>query len=253
MQSSQVRGNPSIHRQTSGCNFWVAGKRPCDFNICSNRCCPALPPFPLLDAKVVEKTKSYASLLGYDVYFFIMPPRKTPLQQRIEKHIISKNNCWITDILCTHDGRPRMWVDGKLKFVSRLIFELYNTKIPDGYFVCHNCDNPACVNPEHLFLGTLKDNSADMVKKDRQAKGSKHGFSKLNDEQVLTIKQLLNETKLTQKAIAELFNVSRQTIVLIALNRQWKHIVYQPKTDQLSLFEVDDLVRQQRSEELDTH
>ena|SRR4028118_785172 len=185
-------------------------------------------------------------------------PRKIPLQQRIEKHIISKDNCWITDFLCTHDGRPRMWVDGKMKFVSRLIFELYNTKIPNGYFVCHHCDNPACVNPDHLFLGTLKENSADMVKKNRQAKGSKHGFSKLNEEQVLSIKQLLNETKLTHKTIAKLFDVSGETISLIARNKQWKHVVYQPsknititgnvsininnqsKAEQLSLCEVDE-------------
>lgn len=149
---------------------------------------------------------------------------KVPVLQRLEKHIISKNDCWITDLALSH-GYPVLRVDRKNIMASRLMYELhYGVKIPKDICACHKCDNPLCINPSHLFLGTKKENSEDMAKKNRSTKGTKQTKSKLTDEKVLQVKHLLAETNLTLLEIANLFNVGQSTIADIKKNRTWNHI-----------------------------
>ncbi|KKM28097.1 hypothetical protein LCGC14_1568160 [marine sediment metagenome] len=75
-------------------------------------------------------------------------------------------NCWVC-ISCspTYNGYPRVCRNGKQQKLSRYVWEKYFGPIPKGMFVLHKCDNRACINPEHLFLGTHKDNMQDMMKK----------------------------------------------------------------------------------------
>jgi hypothetical protein len=96
---------------------------------------------------------------------------------------------------------------------------VFHTKapIPKGYVVCHKCDVPDCINPEHLFLGTMQDNTQDMIAKGRKAKPY---FSKLTTQQILDIKQLLREGKLTQTQIAKKFFVGQATISEIKNDRR---------------------------------
>ena len=86
------------------------------------------------------------------------------------------------------------------------------------------CDNGLCVNPNHLFLGSQQDNMDDKVAKDRQAKGSNVGTSKLTNDEVLEIRRLCEEGQMLQYEIAEMFNVDPKTITNIKLRRQWRHI-----------------------------
>lgn len=156
-----------------------------------------------------------------------MAPKKLPISERIDKHIVSKANCWLTDLACNFDGGyPQIEINGKIRRLSRVMFELYKGEITPGKLVCHQCDNPACINPDHLFLGTPKDNSMDMIIKNRQAKGFQHGRAKLNEEKVLEIKRDLAETNLTQKEIAKKYGVSKMNISHIKNGHLWSHVKY---------------------------
>jgi len=107
-----------------------------------------------------------------------------------------------------------------MKSAHKISYLYYKGTIPENMYVLHHCDNRCCVNPEHLFLGTHKDNMDDMIKKNRQAVGSKCGASKLTDDQVRNIRA----DNRYQKDIAKDFNVSRSLISYIKRNKSWKHI-----------------------------
>lgn len=88
--------------------------------------------------------------------------------------------------------------------------------------VLHSCDNTICCNPEHLSLGTTQENVDDKVRKHRQAKGSRHGGSKLKEKDVINILSKYNN--LSIKDLSELYNVSESTIRKIKNRTNWKHI-----------------------------
>ena len=87
-------------------------------------------------------------------------------------------------------------------------------EIPEGKLVCHHCDNPRCVNPEHLFIGTYSDNAKDMV-----AKGRAWGRRKLTNKEVKHVKGLLRNGHFSQDFIARMYGVDQTTISRIALDR----------------------------------
>jgi len=103
-------------------------------------------------------------------------------------------------------------------------YYFYGVLPSSDIFVCHSCDNPSCVNPSHLFLGTPKDNTQDMVNKKRSPLGIKNGKTKLNELQIKIIKYLLKDGYLTQREIGEIFDVSQSTIWQIANRVTWKDV-----------------------------
>ena len=107
----------------------------------------------------------------------------------------------------------------------RVVYELAFGKIPNGMCICHTCDNPKCVNPDHLFLGTDKINALDKIKKNRHntPHGSSHVRAKLDEDKVKQIKILLNQgEKLID--IANLFGVKDALICKIKKGTHWKHV-----------------------------
>lgn len=115
-------------------------------------------------------------------------------------------------------------VFGGRRLAHRVSFEFFKSDIPKGMHVLHTCDNPACVNPLHLFVGTHQDNMTDMVKKGRsllnKQKGQDHRNAKLTERDVLEIRA----SKETLKTLAARYGVSFGLIAHIKKRRAWAHI-----------------------------
>lgn len=114
----------------------------------------------------------------------------------------------------------------------RVSYELTYGEIPQGLFVCHRCDNPICVNPDHLFLGTHQDNMIDMhqkgrsiehIKPERHARGERQHLAKLTADQVLQVRAM-HDTGVSYSKLAKLFHVSKSSIYSIITRETWKHI-----------------------------
>lgn len=108
----------------------------------------------------------------------------------------------------------------------RASWMLHHGDIPEGMVVCHNCpgsDNPGCVNPAHLFLGTLNDNNQDMRKKGRTTKGEQTKSSKLTEKQVREI-LFLREQGISNRELAKQYSVHEETIGRIIRRLHWKHV-----------------------------
>lgn len=148
------------------------------------------------------------------------------LQKHFEERFDAEpmSGCWIWNGSCNHKGYGYFTFNGLRTRAHRESWEIYRGRIPMGLQVLHKCDVRCCVNPDHLFLGTDKDNSADMVLKGRAAKGSNNGFSKLTEEDIPKIRQLLKEGDLTQTEIGELFGVGYSAISAVKIGSTWGHI-----------------------------
>jgi hypothetical protein len=117
------------------------------------------------------------------------------------------------------------WVTwcGTQKKAHRHAYELAHGPIPPGHFACHRCDNPPCVNPDHLFAGTVLDNAADAIAKGRYARGESAGKSKLTAEQVSQIRQRYVAGE-SQSALGRSFSISQSTVGNIVRRDTWKHV-----------------------------
>lgn len=148
-----------------------------------------------------------------------------PFKERFwEKvNVIGVDECWEWMGAKSH-GYGLIGVNGKMIGTHVISWELHNSAVPDGLCVCHHCDNRKCVNPTHLFLGTLADNIQDMIKKNRQARGENHGLAKLKDEQVLEIRIKYSTGEFTQKQLAEEYKIDQAGISNIVNRKTWKYI-----------------------------
>lgn len=137
-----------------------------------------------------------------------------------ENHIIKTNTCWFWSGTKNNCGYGKQ---GKKKTAHRIAYEKEYGTIPKLMQVCHTCDNKLCVNPHHLFLGTIAENMRDKVKKGRQAKGSKIGSSILNEQIVLDIRRQRLNGK-TYKELADKYNLKWDTIRRACKGPHWKHV-----------------------------
>ena len=135
-------------------------------------------------------------------------------------YAITADGCWrCTSHPMFTNGYPVI-VRDKPRKMNRVVFELFKGPIGAGLCVCHTCDHPWCINPDHLFLGTNAENSADMVAKHRSIRGEASSTSKLTEADVLEIRRLLDNGH-TRGSIAKQYNVSCNAIRLIHLRWNW--------------------------------
>lgn len=142
------------------------------------------------------------------------------LEDRFWKKVNKTKGCW-TWIGCINPGGyGGFGFNGKREYAHRVSYLFAYGKIPHGLCVCHSCDNRKCVNPKHLWLGTVADNLADAYAKGRTIKGEDSKKSKLKTSDVLQIKALLNEGAL-QRVLAKEYDVSTDTIGKIYRRETW--------------------------------
>lgn len=149
------------------------------------------------------------------------------------------DGCWLW-AGSIHDRYGRFKISGRLCLAHRVSVELNGGCIPDGMYVCHHCDNPACVNPDHLFIGSAKDNKHDCIAKGRMPtgdnhwtrrrpeclahpKGELHGGAKLTAEDVIAIRSEYAAGRLMRELSAQ-FGICVPQVHEIVRRKAWSHI-----------------------------
>ena len=148
--------------------------------------------------------------------------KKIRARKQFESHIDKSKDCWEWTGNLNQGGYGKFG-SGSKKAASRIAWEYEYGPIPAKLQVCHTCDNRKCVNPEHLFLGSISDNMADKVKKQRQAKGSKIGSSIITEEIALEIRKMRISGK-DYEEIANHFSIGWDLTRKVCKNVIWKHV-----------------------------
>lgn len=140
---------------------------------------------------------------------------------KVEKH--GPSDCWEWKGCIDERGYGRFNYKGKWGRAHRASFEFEKGEIPEGMVIRHKCDNPRCVKPDHLEIGTQKENVRDKYDRGREfhQRGEHHGNAKLNEAQVMEIRQLLS-AGMSQRAIARQFNISQFGVRYAA--KGWFHV-----------------------------
>ncbi len=149
--------------------------------------------------------------------------KNQPVKERFDEKWIPEPNtgCWLWTSTTDKLGYGHFRLNGP-KYAHRASWTIYRGEIPKDLNVCHKCDTPGCVNPDHLFLGTDSDNVKDAVSKGRwsDAKGEAHGNSKLTNDQIVSIR----EDKRKSRDIAPDYGISFQQVYRIRNRESWPHI-----------------------------
>lgn len=120
------------------------------------------------------------------------------------------------------DGYGKISINGKPDRAHRVSYAAHHGAIPAGLFVLHHCDNPPCVNPQHLYAGDQLQNESDKRNRGRGPAGSRNVKAKLTEDQVQHIRELLNANNQSGAQIARMFNIDKTTVSRIKLNKSWK-------------------------------
>lgn len=128
--------------------------------------------------------------------------------------------CWEWQAYKNHNGYGEFSYGGRARLASRVAYELSKRKFDPKLKVLHTCDNPACVNPQHLFLGTQQDNLKDMRDKGRDARGETQGMSKLTEADVIAIRASTG----LHRDVAAQYGIHEDHIGRIKARRRWAHL-----------------------------
>ena len=144
-----------------------------------------------------------------------------------------ESDCWEWMSTLDTKGYGRMIVKRRQVSAHRFSWELHKGSIPKGLHVCHHCDNPRCVNPTHLFLGTQQDNMDDMNRKNRGrhplggvhiVRPSSTYRCKLSEALVGEIRERYTQGNISMRTLAHEYGVSKSAITSVVTRRTWRHI-----------------------------
>ena len=152
--------------------------------------------------------------------------RILPLREELLAHIaVTKDGCWEWTGIKNNHGYGRLTYTPNRYLTHRLYWQLFIGEIPQGLVVCHHCDNPPCMNPDHLFLGTLSDNQQDASRKGRNHSGrwdgEDHPMAKITNATAHEIKDALAAGERVYR-IAKRFGVHPSTVGNIKSGLQWR-------------------------------
>lgn len=159
--------------------------------------------------------------------------------ERFWSRVDKSGDCWLWTRKVNRDGYGRFGGRGQNMFAHRFVWTITYGDIPKGLYICHACDNPRCVNPGHLFIGTLADNNEDMTIKGRRSKhlppngqkftkggqtaGTKNYNAKLTEDDVREIRRL-RECGQKVSELSARYGVGQWEIYMIVQRKKWQHV-----------------------------
>ena len=162
------------------------------------------------------------------------------IEERFWSKVDKTGDCWLWTAARSRDGYGQFKFDGQMRLAHRVVWTLSaDSPPPAGIEVCHKCDNPSCVNPEHLFLDTHLGNMQDMVHKKRSCRGSarmevskaaglvgaRHYRAKLNEDDVREIRRAHAAGESTIAQLSLHYSIAQGQICGIVKRNKWKHVI----------------------------
>ena len=152
---------------------------------------------------------------------------KITTEKQFWDKVDKSGDCWEWRGGIDGNGYGYLRDSGKMTRAHRFIYALMYGFIPEGLCICHHCDNPICVKPSHLFLGTHRDNMRDCIAKGRfrqpDNRGENNGKSKLDENDVHEIRRL-RSLGIAPVLLAKRWGVGTRNVNLIISRETWKHI-----------------------------
>ncbi len=150
------------------------------------------------------------------------------IDRLMSKVKVSESGCIEYQFARDSNGYGRFWYNGQMRLAHRVAWELLRGPVPDGLFVCHDCDNPCCVNVEHLFLGTQFDNMSDCASKGRlegrdTPRGESHWNTNLSEADVVAMRSLYSSGR-SMQSLADEYGTTKQTVWRIIRRKVWAHV-----------------------------
>lgn len=158
------------------------------------------------------------------------PARRSRILARFLSHVRKTPSCWLWTAAKQYSGYGRFWDGSRYTGAHQYSYRAFRAPIPSGKCVCHTCDNPSCVNPKHLWVGTQRQNLQDMFGKSRQrtrdtyTSGPDHHNAKLTAEDVITIRAFYQVGRYSQRYLATVFGVTKPVIRNVVQRKGYKNV-----------------------------
>lgn len=230
-RSGQVRGQPMTylkghHIRVLSHERVAENPGPNPSGLCMCGCGQAAPIAKSSDkTRGIVRGKPIRFIQGHQGRVNNFPSATERFWAKVDKQ--SPEECWLWTASTYQNGYGQLGIEhGNHTSAHRFSYEIHYGKIPNGRVVMHTCDNPRCVNPAHLKLGTQQDNVGDMHQKrrNRQPKGERQRSAKLTETQVLQVRTLYDQGGYTFVQLAQMMNVTTTAIREIVRRNTWKHI-----------------------------